>query len=186
MLLAHCRSGDAGIFGDYIKDGIIITAQNTTAMPVVWTEASAGVELWRIGSECRPFCPVENGANLVMSLVRTAPDKSAGEFKHGYARDPNRSLHPEEYRSYWGAWDFTKDFPSSVNYTIGESNPAQDWVRPFATGLHSLDLARLTADHRPLLLYSKCAELRPLVSVRRQLHPPGLHHRRRQRVACQL
>ena len=34
----------------------------------------------------------------------------------------------DQYRQYWGAYDFPTDFPSGVNYTIGNSDPAKDWV----------------------------------------------------------
>lgn len=72
------------------------------------SQLTPGTELWRLGT----------------------PDKTAGEFRHGFAKDPDHTLHPEEYRSYWGAWDFPTDFPQGVNFTIGESNEAEDWVGP--------------------------------------------------------
>jgi len=75
-----------------------------TTNNVNWTQDSAGTELWRIGT----------------------PDKSAGEYRHGYAPDPNHPLHPAEHRVFWGAYDFTKDFPNGVRYTVGQSNPATD------------------------------------------------------------
>ncbi|KAK8844836.1 hypothetical protein IAR55_006686 [Kwoniella newhampshirensis] len=71
----------------------------------VYADGVFGTELWRIG----------------------VPDKTAGEYLHGLAKDPNHTLHQEEYRQYWGAWDFPTDFPDGVNYTIGVSDPARDW-----------------------------------------------------------
>ncbi|KAG8684834.1 hypothetical protein FRC09_015120, partial [Ceratobasidium sp. 395] len=41
--------------------------------------------------------------------------------------DPSHPLHPEEYRIYWGQWDFPTDFPKGINYTVGTSNAARDW-----------------------------------------------------------
>jgi hypothetical protein len=41
-----------------------------------------------------------------------------------------RGLTTDQYRQYWGAYDFPIDFPSGVNYTIGVSDPAKDWVCP--------------------------------------------------------
>ncbi|GAB1520773.1 hypothetical protein RhiTH_003861 [Rhizoctonia solani] len=94
-----------GIFGQYEEDGIVIIAGKITNHEAKWTPESAGKELWRIGS----------------------PDKTAGEFRHGFAGDPSHPLHPQEYRIYWGQWDFPTDFPNGINYTVGESDVAQDW-----------------------------------------------------------
>ncbi|KAG9081557.1 hypothetical protein FRC06_005506, partial [Ceratobasidium sp. 370] len=69
-----------GIFGQYEEDNIVISAGKTTQHTVNWVPESAGTELWRIGS----------------------PDKTAGEFRHGFEGDPSHPLHPEEYRIYWG------------------------------------------------------------------------------------
>jgi hypothetical protein len=41
-----------------------------------------------------------------------------------------RVLTIDQYRQYWGAYDFPTDFPTGVNYTIGTSDPAKDWVCP--------------------------------------------------------
>jgi rhamnogalacturonan endolyase len=66
----------------------------------------AGTEIWRIGT----------------------PDKSAGEFKHGFELDPNKAFHPMQYRSYWGAYSFVNDFPNGVNFVVGQSDVGTDWV----------------------------------------------------------
>lgn len=95
-----------GIFGWYIIDGIVVEADQTTDSGTLqWTPESAGTELWRIGT----------------------PDKSSGEFKHGYQPDVSHPLHPEEYRIYWGAYDFIEDFPNGVNFHIGSSKEAEDF-----------------------------------------------------------
>ncbi|KDN45410.1 hypothetical protein RSAG8_04997, partial [Rhizoctonia solani AG-8 WAC10335] len=94
-----------GIFGQYAEDGIVIVAGKTTKHQAKWTPETAGKELWRIGT----------------------PDKTAGEFLHGFAPDPKKPLHPQEYRIYWGQWDFPTDFPNGVNYTVGRSDVSQDW-----------------------------------------------------------
>ncbi|KAJ1303374.1 hypothetical protein OPQ81_011568 [Rhizoctonia solani] len=94
-----------GIFGQYEEDDIVILAGKTTEHQAQWVPESAGKELWRIGT----------------------PDKTAGEFRHGFAGDPSHPLHPQEYRIYWGQWDFPTDFPNGVNYTIGKSDVSKDW-----------------------------------------------------------
>ncbi|CAE7116107.1 unnamed protein product [Rhizoctonia solani] len=94
-----------GIFGQYEEDDIVIVAGKTTQHQARWVPESAGRELWRIGT----------------------PDKTAGEFRHGFAGDPSHPLHPQEYRIYWGQWDFPTDFPNGVNYTVGKSDVSQDW-----------------------------------------------------------
>ncbi|CAE6460380.1 unnamed protein product [Rhizoctonia solani] len=99
-----------GIFGQYEEDGIVIVAGKTTKHQAKWTPETAGKELWRIGT----------------------PDKTAGEFLHGFAPDPKKSLHPKSTayskQNYgWGQWDFPTDFPNGVNYTVGRSDVSQDW-----------------------------------------------------------
>ena len=58
------------------------------------------------------------------------PDRSAGEYKHGFERVQNESFHIEQYRVYWGAYNFTQDFPNGVDFTIGKNDLVKDWVRP--------------------------------------------------------
>ncbi|WVQ83761.1 hypothetical protein IAT38_005905 [Cryptococcus sp. DSM 104549] len=96
-----------GVFGQYEQDGVVVQAGDGEGEPfgIDWSSESHGVELWRIG----------------------VPDKTAGEFRHGFAPDPDHTLHQEEYRQYWGAWDFPTDFPEGVNFTVGVSDPATDW-----------------------------------------------------------
>lgn len=93
-----------GIFGDFVRDGIVIRAGKQTSVRDTWEQESAGTEVWRIG----------------------VPDKSSGEFRRGSARDPTHPLHPPEYLIYWGAYDWRADFPNGINYTIGTSDPATD------------------------------------------------------------
>lgn len=92
-----------GIFGDYIQDNISVSAGKTTFIDVKWKAESAGDELWRIGT----------------------PDKSSGEYRHGYTRSPDRSLHPEDYRIYWATYDFPTEFPDGVIYKVGRDDPAK-------------------------------------------------------------
>lgn len=95
-----------GIFGQYEQDNIVINAgQTTISGTIIWDAESAGTELWRIG----------------------IPDKSSGEYRHGYARDPTGPLHPPEYRIYWGVYDYPTDFPNGVNFHVGQSNEADDF-----------------------------------------------------------
>ncbi|KAJ5131569.1 uncharacterized protein N7515_007608 [Penicillium bovifimosum] len=93
-----------GIFGDFVRDGVIVRAGKRTAVHETWIQESAGTEVWRIG----------------------VPDKSSGEFRHGNAKDLTHPLHPPEYLIYWGAYDWRADFPNGINYTIGASDPATD------------------------------------------------------------
>ncbi|KAF7326358.1 Galactose mutarotase-like protein [Mycena venus] len=95
-----------GVFGSFIKEGVVVRAGQTTVLSgLTWKEESAGKELWRIGT----------------------PDKSAGEFKHGFELDPNKTYHPMQYRSYWGAYSFVSDFPNGVNFVVGQSDVGTDW-----------------------------------------------------------
>lgn len=94
----------AGIFGNYIQEHVTVCAGETTETHAYWEAESAGTELWRIGY----------------------PDKSSGEYRHGYERDPTHPLHPPEYLIYWAAYDFPNDFPDGVNFRVGESDESQD------------------------------------------------------------
>ena len=94
-----------GIFGQYIEDNVVVSAQKMQTTHAHWREESAGTEIWRIGT----------------------PDKSSGEYKHGYAPDLTHPLHPEQYRIYWAAYDFPTDFPEGVVYKVGESDVAEDF-----------------------------------------------------------
>lgn len=94
-----------GIFGDFTRDGIAIKAGKQSTIKEKWVAESAGTEIWRLGT----------------------PDKSSGEFRRGLARDQTHPLQPPEYLIYWGAYDWTSDFPDGIDYTIGESDPAVDF-----------------------------------------------------------
>jgi rhamnogalacturonan endolyase len=93
-----------GIFGDYVQDNVEITAGSVQTLEVIWAEESAGTEIIRIGT----------------------PDKSSGEYKHGYAPDTSHPLHPEQYRIYWAAYDFVDEFPAGVKFKVGENDVGQD------------------------------------------------------------
>ncbi|KAI1881197.1 hypothetical protein JX265_000023 [Neoarthrinium moseri] len=93
-----------GIFGDYTQDDIVIAAGEVQTASVTWREESAGAEIFRIGT----------------------PDKSSGEYRHGYARDETRPRRPEEYRIYWPVYDFVDEFPEGVAFKVGESDVATD------------------------------------------------------------
>lgn len=96
-----------GIFGWYIEDDVEIKKNGSCATQkrnFSWEEESAGTELWRIG----------------------IPDKSSGEYLHGYQPDTTKPLQPEQYRIYWGQYHFPDDFPSGVNFHVGQSNEAED------------------------------------------------------------
>ncbi|KAI8952028.1 rhamnogalacturonate lyase [Xylaria longipes] len=92
-----------GVFGWFIQDDVIVSA-TATPLAFEWSPESAGKEVWRIGT----------------------PDKSAGEYKHGYAPDTSKPLQPEQYRIYWAKWDFPTDFPDGVVFKVGESVESED------------------------------------------------------------
>ncbi|KAH7075918.1 polysaccharide lyase-like protein family 4 [Paraphoma chrysanthemicola] len=89
-----------GIFGDYIQDDIVVTASETTSVNAKWKPESSGTELWRIGT----------------------PDKSAGEYRHGYAPSADHPLLTEEYRLYWAAYDFPTEYPDGVEFKVGRDD----------------------------------------------------------------
>ncbi|KEY73344.1 hypothetical protein S7711_01458 [Stachybotrys chartarum IBT 7711] len=93
-----------GIFGQYIKDNVEVAPGRVQMTHARWREETQGVEIWRIGT----------------------PDKSSGEYRHGYEPDTSRPLNPEQYRIYWGAYDFPADFPDGVYFKVGESDEATD------------------------------------------------------------
>ncbi|KAF2713469.1 polysaccharide lyase family 4 protein [Pleomassaria siparia CBS 279.74] len=91
-----------GIFGDYKQDNIVVTAKKITSVRAKWNAETAGAELWRIG----------------------VPDKSSGEYKHGYAPSSTHPLLTSEYRLYWAAYDFVTEFPKGVEFKVGRDDPA--------------------------------------------------------------
>jgi rhamnogalacturonan endolyase len=93
-----------GVFGDYTQDDVVITAGQEQLVSPSWAEESAGTEIFRIGT----------------------PDKSSGEYRHGYARDETHPRHPEQYRIYWPVYDFVDEFPEGVSFKVGESNVSAD------------------------------------------------------------
>lgn len=90
------------IFGDYTQDDVSVTASETTSLDVKWVAESAGKELFRIG----------------------VPDKSSGEYRHGYTPSPTHPLLTEEYRIYWAVYDFITEFPQGVVYKVGRDHVA--------------------------------------------------------------
>lgn len=91
-----------GVFGDYTEDDIVISPSKNTSIHSKWTAESSGTELWRIG----------------------VPDKSSGEYRHGYAPSPTHPLLTEEYRLYWAHYDFVDEFPEGVTFKVGKDNAA--------------------------------------------------------------
>lgn len=100
-----------GVFGEWSRDGVRSDAHASAAAAFAasWPrEEAAGREAWRIG----------------------VPDRSSGEFRHGYARDASvaaRRWPLQEYRLFYKLFDFTADFPRGVNYRVGVSKPERDW-----------------------------------------------------------
>lgn len=94
-----------GLFGQFVQDGIVITAGQRTLTNASFMEESAGKELWRIGT----------------------PDRSSGEYKHGLELDPSKPLHPEQYRIYWAKYDFPTEFPDGIKFRVGQSKEVEDF-----------------------------------------------------------
>ncbi|KAI9739177.1 MAG: hypothetical protein M1834_007390 [Cirrosporium novae-zelandiae] len=95
-----------GHFGDFHLDNVTILANQTKELyGLKYKEDSHGEELWRIG----------------------IPDRTSGEFKHGYETDTNHTSHLEQYRQVWQAYDFPTDFPNGVTFRPGTSNELTDW-----------------------------------------------------------
>ncbi|KAF4630275.1 hypothetical protein G7Y89_g7867 [Cudoniella acicularis] len=95
-----------GIFGQYTQDDIVITPNQPQTTPTYakWEEESSGIEIWRIG----------------------IPDKSSGEYLHGYAPSTTHPLRPSQYRIYWAIYDFPTDFPFGVTFEVGKSDFSKD------------------------------------------------------------
>lgn len=93
-----------GIFGQYTQDDIEVIAGEVHTTHARWREENAGTEIWRIGT----------------------PDKSSGEYKHGYAPDESHPLHPAQYRIYWAVYDFPTEFPNGVTFHVGKDDVSQD------------------------------------------------------------
>lgn len=95
----------AKVFGQYTQDNIDLTGSSlNSAISVTWAEESARTEVFRIG----------------------IPDKSSGEYHHGYAPDLTHPLHPEQYRIYWAVYDFHNDFPKGITFTVNQDDAATD------------------------------------------------------------
>ncbi|KAF2445561.1 polysaccharide lyase family 4 protein [Karstenula rhodostoma CBS 690.94] len=92
-----------GIFGDFVRDNVAISAGKETSLRIEWNAESAGTELFRIGT----------------------PDKSSGEYRHGYEASPDHPLLTEQYRLYWAAYDFVDEFPEGVTYKVDRDDPAK-------------------------------------------------------------
>jgi rhamnogalacturonan endolyase len=92
-----------GIFGDFTRDNVSVSAGKDTSLRLEWKPESAGTELFRIG----------------------IPDKSSGEYRHGYEASPDHPLLTEQYRLYWAAYDFVDEFPQGVTYKVGRDDPGK-------------------------------------------------------------
>ncbi|KAH6677911.1 rhamnogalacturonan lyase [Plectosphaerella plurivora] len=94
-----------GVFGTYVQDDVVLTGCKPVTVEVDnWKEDSAGTELFRIGT----------------------PDKSSGEFRHGFAPDESKPRKPAQHLVYWANWDFPTDFPEGVRFKVGEDDESKD------------------------------------------------------------
>jgi rhamnogalacturonan endolyase len=126
---------DIGVFGSYVKKGVVISERKTTTLHNLhWAEERFGGCFIVLAPATTPTPFVRSSLRIGTELWRLGtPDRSSGELQHGYARESNKTYHPEQYRVYWGAYNFTREFPKGVRFEIGKSDPATDWVR-FSTG----------------------------------------------------
>jgi rhamnogalacturonan endolyase len=84
-----------GVFGQYVQDNVAVKAGNSNSVvTVTWKEESAGKLMLRL-----VLSAAETRRTSGKEIWRLGtPDKTAGEFRHGFAPDPKKALHPEEYR----------------------------------------------------------------------------------------
>lgn len=120
-----------GIFGEYVQDDVAVKAGATNDLGTInWTPENAGYEVWRIG----------------------VPDKSSGEYRHGYQKDLTHPGQLQQYRIYWGVYDFPSDFPEGVLFKVGQSKEAEDF-----NYIHWSVFGGTGNDHRPVcLLMHRC------------------------------
>jgi hypothetical protein len=89
---------DMGQFGEYRNDNIVVTANQTTAVPPVnFVPENFGTPVWTIGT----------------------PDRSSHEFLHGHnvVDFPDQPLGFDD-REYYGAWNYWADFASTNGAVI--------------------------------------------------------------------
>ncbi|XHR27674.1 MAG: polysaccharide lyase family protein [Chthoniobacteraceae bacterium] len=88
-----------GIYGDYQKTSVAVTAGATTALgTLTWNVSQKQQLLWRIGTS----------------------DRSTSEFRYGDL--------PKQFGLWWRYYDEVVTYGSgSVDYTIGTSSPAANW-----------------------------------------------------------
>ncbi|XP_018321695.1 uncharacterized protein LOC108734573 [Agrilus planipennis] len=94
-----------GVVGRYIQDNIhVYQKENSDLGTIDWKQETHGELLWQIG----------------------VPDRSSAEFKSppGF---PSPIPNLEEYRKF-GTWlSYPKTFPNDPDFTVGLSDPAEDW-----------------------------------------------------------
>ncbi|XP_025836590.1 uncharacterized protein LOC108734492 [Agrilus planipennis] len=94
-----------GVVGKYIQDNIRVhQKENSDLGTIDWKQETHGKLLWQIG----------------------VPDRSSAEFKSppGF---PSPIPNLEEYRKF-GTWlSYSKTFPNDPDFTVGSSDPAEDW-----------------------------------------------------------
>ncbi|KAJ3749937.1 hypothetical protein DFH05DRAFT_1465123 [Lentinula detonsa] len=77
-------------------------------------------------------CKLTNRPRLVHHCAQDDGSVSIPRVKEGWYRLTVVAtvlilLRTQEYRIYWGAWDYPSQFPNGVNFTIGSSNESVDW-----------------------------------------------------------
>ena len=86
-----------------LSNYVMVTAANTTALGTVnWTPTRVAPTVWEIGT----------------------PDRTASEFKHGTDWWTSNTYPNPNWAKFM---DYITEFPSDVNFTVGQSNIATDW-----------------------------------------------------------
>jgi hypothetical protein len=90
-----------GQWGEYRQDGIVVSSNNTTAVPTL------------------TFVPENFGTGAPVFTIGT-PDRSSHEFLHGHMANGN------DDREFWGSWNYWADFTTNGGAVVynATSGPA--------------------------------------------------------------
>ncbi|KAJ3748102.1 hypothetical protein DFH05DRAFT_1458320 [Lentinula detonsa] len=133
-LVHHCAQDDGSVSIPRVKEGwyrltVVATGIISTSNNIISPFHFLNRYFWGI------YIIVNAGESVLKLWHIGIPDKTAGEsfifalyvawstvliwsFNHRQT---------QEYRIYWGAWDYPSQFPNGVNFTIGSSNESVDW-----------------------------------------------------------
>ena len=89
-----------GQWGEYRQDGIVVTANNTTTVPLVTFQPET-------------FTNVNGVANGETVFTIGTPDRSSHEFLHGHTTTTGN-----DDREYWGNWNYWQDFSANQGAVV--------------------------------------------------------------------